>query len=122
LVSDDNADAAESLAILLRMEGHEVQVASDGAAALKALEAFQPEFALLDVGMPNLNGHQVASRARAAPWAQSTTLVALTGWGQESDRQAAFAAGFHYHFVKPVDVDALLRLLLSTDPGSSAHN
>lgn len=88
----------------------------------KALEAFQPEFALIDVGMPKLNGLQVAAMTRAAPWAQSTTLVALTGWGQEGDRQAALAAGFHYHFVKPVDVDSLLRVLLSTPPSSPAWN
>jgi len=86
----------------------------------KALEAFQPEFALIDVGMPKLNGLQVAAMTRAAPWAQSTTLVALTGWGQEGDRQATLAAGFHYHFVKPVDVDSLLRVLLSTPPSSPA--
>jgi CheY-like chemotaxis protein len=97
-------------------EGHEVE------ATWKALEAFQPEFALIDVGMPKLNGLQAAAMTRAAPWAQSTTLVALTGRGQEGDRQAALAAGFHYHFVKPVDVDSLLRVLLSTPPSSPAWN
>lgn len=122
VVADDNVDAADSMAMLLRMQGHEVQVAHDGEAAWKALEAFQPEFALIDVGMPKLNGLQVAAMTRAAPWAQSTTLVALTGWGQEGDRQAALAAGFHYHFVKPVDVDSLLRVLLSTPPSSPAWN
>ena len=76
VVADDNVDAADSMAMLLRMQGHEVQVAHDGEAAWKALEAFQPEFALIDVGMPKLDGLQVAAMTRAAPWAQSTTLVA----------------------------------------------
>lgn len=122
VVADDNVDAADSMAMLLRMQGHEVQVAHDGEAAWKALEAFQPEFALIDVGMPRLNGLQVAALTRAAPWARATTLVALTGWGQEGDRQAALAAGFHYHFVKPVDVDSLLRVLFSSAPSSAAWN
>jgi PAS domain S-box-containing protein len=113
LVADDNTDAADSLAMLLRLEGHQVEVATDGAMALKMLELSPPDFALLDVGMPKVNGHQVASQVRAAAWGQSTILVALTGWGQESDREKALAAGFHHHFVKPVELDDLLRVIHS---------
>ena len=111
VVADDNVDAAESLAMLLNLQGHEVRTANDGEAALQLLETFQPRFAFVDVGMPKLNGHEVAARARTAPWGADITLVALTGWGQESDRRAALGAGFDYHFVKPVDIDEMMRAI-----------
>jgi PAS domain S-box-containing protein len=120
LVADDNSDAAESLAMLLRLRGHEVQVVNDGAAALELLASMRPRFALLDIGMPNMDGHQLAGRIRAAPWGENMTLVAITGWGQDSDRNAALAAGFDYHFVKPVDIDAILGTLLTNRRGSDA--
>ncbi len=115
LVADDNVDAADALAMLLRMRGHEVQTVSDGEAALRALQAFRPDVALLDIGMPKLNGYQIASQARAAAWADSITLVALTGWGQEGDRSSAQYAGFHHHFVKPVGLDSLLATVLPSN-------
>lgn len=117
LVADDNGDGAESLAMLLRLEGHEVCVARDGKAALGLLESFQPEIALLDIGMPGLNGHEVAARTRAAAWGKTIKLIALTGWGQEHDRRDALAAGFDRHFVKPIDTYELLRAI---SPGNTA--
>jgi PAS domain S-box-containing protein len=113
VVADDNLDAAESLAMLLRLHGHEVHVAHNGESALALLEAIRPQVALLDVGMPKLTGHEVATQARSAAWGSEITLIALTGWGQESDRNAALAAGFDSHFVKPVDSDAILRAIQS---------
>jgi PAS domain S-box-containing protein len=118
VVADDNVDAADSLAVLLRLHGHEVHVANDGAAALSLIEEVRPQIALLDVGMPKLTGHEVAARARAAAWGSDITLIALTGWGQESDRASALAAGFDSHFVKPVDSDALLRAIQTSQLGT----
>jgi PAS domain S-box-containing protein len=118
VVADDNVDAAESLAVLLRLHGHEVHVANDGAAALSLIEQVRPQIALLDVGMPKLTGHEVAARTRAAAWGSAITLIALTGWGQESDRNSALAAGFDSHFVKPVDSDELLRAIQSSHYGA----
>lgn len=114
VVADDNVDAAESLALLLRLHGHEVHVANDGASALALLQQVRPQIALLDVGMPKMTGHEVATRTRAATWGSAITLIALTGWGQESDRSSALAAGFDAHFVKPVDSEALLHAIQSS--------
>jgi PAS domain S-box-containing protein len=105
LVADDNRDAAESLATLLEMYGHRVETVHDGADALEKLAGWRPELALIDVGMPKLNGYEVAERARAQPWGRTVTLVAVTGWGQESDRERALAAGFDEHWVKPVEIE-----------------
>ena len=103
VVADDNRDAAASLAALLELSGHEVAVVNDGAAALEAIEESRPDIALLDIGMPTLNGYDIAKRVRATEWGGAITLVAVTGWGQDADRDQAFAAGFDYHWVKPVD-------------------
>ena len=111
LVADDNVDAAQTLAMLLQLHGHDTRVAHDGRAALAAFAAFAPDVALLDIGMPELNGFQVAERIRAQPRGADVRLVALTGWGQDHDRREALAAGFDRHFTKPVDPDALLRLI-----------
>jgi signal transduction histidine kinase len=111
LVADDNADALESLAALLSLNGHEVYRALDGSVALEAAERYQPDVALLDIGMPQLSGYDVARRIRACPWGQRLVLVALTGWGQESDRRRSQEAGFNSHLVKPVDPGELDRLL-----------
>lgn len=111
LVADDNRDAAQSLAELLRMEGHEVAVAFDGQQALAQFASFGPEVALLDIGMPGMTGNEVASAIRARPEGAGTVLVAITGWGQERDRQAAREAGFDVHFTKPVDPLQVLDLL-----------
>src|SRR5882757_9845069 len=111
LVADDNSDALESLATLLELGGHEVFSAANGALALESAEQNLPEVALLDIGMPKLDGYEVARRIRAQPWGRSITLVALTGWGQESDRRRSGEAGFDSHMVKPLDLDKLTELL-----------
>jgi len=107
LLADDNRDACDSLKILLEMEGHDVRVAYDGESALELLESFRPDVALLDIGMPKLNGYDVAAAVRKKPWGAYVRLVAITGWGQADDRQRAMNAGFDAHFVKPVDITAL---------------
>jgi PAS domain S-box-containing protein len=113
LIADDNRAAAESLAMLLQMEGHDVQVTYDGQQALETFIAMQPEIALLDIGMPKTNGYDVARQMRESASGREVTLVAVTGWGQDSDRAKAAAAGFDYHFTKPVDVDRLIELVRS---------
>lgn len=111
LVVDDNVDAAESLATLLEMSGHEAHLAHDGAQGLTVAEHLRPDVILLDIGLPKMNGHDVARRIRAAGWGREMVLVALTGWGQEEDRRRSRDVGFDHHLVKPVDVAALMRLL-----------
>jgi CheY-like chemotaxis protein len=107
LVADDNRDAAASLATLLQLDGYEIHVANDGGAALAAAEAFRPDIALLDIGMPLLNGYEVAQRIREQPWGKSIVLAAVTGWGQAEDNRRAHEAGFNRHFTNPVDLDVL---------------
>ena len=107
LVADDNRDAAASLATLLQLDGHEITVANDGRVALAAAEAFRPHVALLDIGMPKLNGYEVARHIRAEPWGKAVILVAMTGWGQAEDKRRAFEAGFDHHFTKPLDLEVL---------------
>jgi signal transduction histidine kinase len=111
LVADDNADALESLAALLTLNGHEVYRAQDGELALQAAERHLPEVALLDIGMPRLDGYEVARRIRSRSWGGGMLLVALTGWGQDADRVRSQAAGFDSHLTKPVDHNRLGRLL-----------
>jgi signal transduction histidine kinase/CheY-like chemotaxis protein len=111
LLADDNRDAAESLAILLRLEGHEVDLAHDGQAALRSFETRRPDVALLDIGMPHANGYEVARRIRAAPEGGSVLLIAITGWAQDSDKLESRAAGFDHHLTKPIEPDALIGLL-----------
>ena len=98
--------------MLLRLQGHQVEVVHDGVEALRRLEELRPQFALIDIGMPKINGYEVARRTRAAPWGASIRLFALTGWGQEQDRQEALDAGFDHHLVKPVDTGALMQKLV----------
>jgi PAS domain S-box-containing protein len=109
VVADDNRDAADSLQRILSLFGHEVRVAYDGLAAIRLAEEFRPRVAVLDIGMPGTNGYEVARALRERRIAP-ITLVALTGWGQESDRRLAMEAGFDYHLTKPVDPEALNRL------------
>ena len=111
LIVDDNADSAMSLALLLQALGHEVHTAADGPGALKAAEARRPELVLLDIGMPGMNGYDACRQLRAQPWARGATLVALSGWGQDEHKARARAAGFDHYLVKPVDLEALRRLL-----------
>ena len=115
LVVDDNADAADSLGMLLQVRGDEVRVAYDGLEALALAREFEPEIVLLDIGMPKLSGYDVARQLRAARGG-SVLIVAITGWGQEDDRQRARESGFDHHFTKPVDFDALLELIDRTAP------
>ena len=111
LIADDNRDAADSLAMLLRLEGHEVAVVHDGRQAVASIDSFRPEVALLDIGMPELNGYEVAQRIRQGPLGSSITLIAVTGWGQASDKARAAEAGFNHHLTKPIEFDALGRML-----------
>ncbi len=111
LIADDNNDALESLATLLQLSGHEVFTATNGGTALQSVERHLPEVVLLDIGMPLLDGYEVAKRIRAQPWGQRITLVALTGWGQDSDRRRSREAGFDSHLVKPLDLETLTDLL-----------
>jgi CheY-like chemotaxis protein len=113
-VADDNRDAAASLATLLQLDGHDITVANDGAVAWSAAESFRPHIALLDIGMPKLNGYEVARHIRAEPWGRSVTLVAVTGWGQAEDKRRAFEAGFDHHFTKPLDLDVLSAFIADT--------
>ncbi len=111
LIVDDSEDGAESLAMLLQFGGHETYKAHDGLAAVEAARRLRPDVVLLDIGLPGLNGYEVCSRIRQEPWGKRVTLVALTGWGQDEDRDRSREAGFDAHMVKPVDFDALLKLL-----------
>ena len=104
-------DAAESLAILLRLRTHEVEVVHDGPAALEAAASFRPEVVLLDIGLPGLDGYQVASELRQRPQTVKALLVALTGYGQEEDQRRAREVGFDHHLTKPVDPQAIYDLL-----------
>jgi PAS domain S-box-containing protein len=111
LVVDDNRDAAETLAVLLRADGHDVHVAFDGLTALKAADILQPEVILLDIGLPQMDGYEVARRLRQLPGLEKALLIALTGYGQEEDRRRSHEAGFDRHLVKPIDVSMLQTLL-----------
>jgi CheY-like chemotaxis protein len=111
LMVDDNVDGAECLALLLRMSGHIVQTAHDGRTALEAALVILPDVVLLDIGLPDMDGYEVARRMRQEKALEQTRLVALTGYGQEEDLRRSHAAGFFAHLVKPVDVDALRELL-----------
>jgi CheY-like chemotaxis protein len=111
LVADDNRDSAESLGMLLELAGHRVRLAYDGQEALDAAGEFLPEVLLLDIGLPRMNGYQVAARLRQDPRHDGMLLVAVTGYGTESDRDRGRAAGFDHHLVKPVDPVALQNLI-----------
>jgi CheY-like chemotaxis protein len=114
LVVDDNKDAADSLAKLLRMVGHELRTAYDGMEALNAAAAFLPDVVILDIGLPKLNGYDVARRLKSER-GPSAILIAVTGWGQESDRRRSSEAGFDHHVTKPVKFADLKSLLASLD-------
>jgi PAS domain S-box-containing protein len=111
LVADDNPDSADALAMLLEMGGDEVRVAYDGVAVLTAAEGVRPDVLLLDIGMPGMDGHEVARRLRALPATKDSLLVAISGWGSAEDRERSRAAGFDRHLVKPFDIVALEELL-----------
>jgi len=111
LLADDNRDAAESLAILLRLEGHDVELAHDGNSALRSFAARRPDVALLDIGMPMANGYEVARKIRAAPEGAGVLLIAITGWAQDTDKAESRAAGFDHHLTKPIEPEILIELL-----------
>ncbi len=111
LVADDNRDSATSMAMLLELTGNETRTVFDGLAAVEAARTFMPDIVLLDIGMPKLNGHEVARKIRAQPWGKLMLLVAVTGWAQDEDRRESREAGFDGHMIKPVDLDALMNLL-----------
>jgi two-component system CheB/CheR fusion protein len=117
LVVDDNADAAESLALVLRLWQHEAATAHDGPAALKLAETFRPEVVFLDIGLPRMNGYQVARELRKLRGLEKVLLVAMTGYGQDEDRRRAREAGFDHHLVKPVDMGAVEGILADGSPG-----
>jgi PAS domain S-box-containing protein len=119
LIVDDSPDGADSLATLLEEVGHETHKAHDGIEAIAAAERVHPDAVLLDIGLPKLNGYEVCRRIREQPWGKKLMIVALTGWGQDEDRQRSQEAGFDMHLVKPVDHELLIRLLASL-PSSSA--
>jgi len=111
LVVDDNHDSALSLAMMLSIMGHETRTAHDGESAVATAESFLPEVVLLDIGLPKLNGYEVAQRIREQSWGASMFLIAVTGWGQEEDRQRSSEVGLNVHMVKPVEPAALEKLL-----------
>lgn len=114
LVADDNEDSCETMAMLLEALGNEVRVAHDGAQAVEQAGDFRPHVALLDIGMPRVDGYEAARRIRAEEWGKAIVLVALTGWGQDEDRRRSQEAGFDRHLIKPVDIEALQRVLAAT--------
>ena len=111
LVVDDNHDGADTLSMLLRAEGHDIQAAYDGKAAVEVAEAFRPEVVLLDIGLPMMDGYDVCRHLRAQTWATGLVVIALTGWGSAQDRQRAQDAGIDHHLVKPVDPSAIRQVL-----------
>jgi PAS domain S-box-containing protein len=111
MIVDDNKDGALSLAVLLQLRGHEVEVAHDGPSALELGKRFRPALIFLDIGMPKMDGFEVARRMRETPGLEKTVLVALTGWGQQGDRRRTAEAGFHHHLVKPLEPGALAKIL-----------
>lgn len=120
LVVDDSRDTADTLAAALEALGQEVRVAYDGDTALEILRTFQPELAILDIGMPGLNGHELARRVRADPALPSICLVALSGWGLPADRKFALASGFHEHYAKPISIEELEKIVRRCAEGATA--
>jgi signal transduction histidine kinase len=120
LVADDNSDAAEALALLLQIAGHDVRTANDGLEALAVADTFEPQVVLLDLGMPRMDGYETARQIRRQSWGKNATLVALTGWGQQQDRQRTSEAGFDAHLVKPVTEFDLFHAIASGGSGETA--
>jgi CheY-like chemotaxis protein len=124
LVVDDNMDSAESMATLLRLDGHEVRVTYDGLAAVESALAFHPQVVLLDIGLPGLDGYEVARRLRLTNETKDIFLIALTGYGRTEDRVRALTSGFNYHITKPVDpgeLDMIIKKLTPECSDESAH-
>ncbi len=115
LVVDDNLDSAESMSLLLEISGHDVRTAHDGVAAVETASSFRPEIVLLDIGLPKLNGYEAARKIRSEDWGKSMYLMALTGWGQDKDRERSKEAGFDCHLVKPIDPVELMKRLADVE-------
>jgi len=111
MVVDDNQDAANSLAMLLKLKGHEVRVAYSGMAALEMMKTYTPDVVFLDIGMPGMDGYEVARRIREIPGLAKVVLAALTGWGQQEDRRRTAEASFDHHLVKPPELQAVENIL-----------
>jgi CheY-like chemotaxis protein len=120
LVVEDNADVRQALEVVLRAAGYKVLGAETGAQALAQARTFGPRVALIDLGLPDMSGHEVARRLRADPSSSDVILVAVTGWAQDEDRERSEAAGFDRHLVKPVEPGALYQLLASLPPGGTS--
>lgn len=116
LIADDNADSAATLSFMLEVLGHEVRVASDGQQAVEIAEEFRPDAILLDIGMPRLNGYDACEKIRRQPWGAGTFIAALTGWGQDEDKNRSHAAGFDRHLVKPVEPATIENLIRDLPP------
>jgi signal transduction histidine kinase/ActR/RegA family two-component response regulator len=115
LVVDDNQDSADSLGLLMELVGNKVKVVHDGQTAVEVANGFQPHVVLLDIGLPTINGYEVARKIREQPWGKHAVMVAVTGWGEDVDRQRSKEAGFDHHLVKPIDLDALTALLATVE-------
>ncbi|HET8646655.1 MAG TPA: response regulator [Vicinamibacteria bacterium] len=118
LVADDNVDSAETLAMLLQALGNEVRTVNDGTQAVEESEQFRPHVVLLDIGMPGLDGYEVARLIRGRPWGAQVVLIALTGFGEEEDRRRSREAGFDHHLLKPVDIGPLRQALEAAPPSA----
>jgi CheY-like chemotaxis protein/two-component sensor histidine kinase len=122
LIVDDYADAAESMAMLLQMEGHDVETADCGMKAIERAQVFHPQVVLLDIGLPDLDGYEVAKRLRMLPETQDAMLIALTGYGRAEDRERSQSAGFNHHLLKPISLGTLLALLNSSNCSGTFKN
>ena len=111
LIVDDNKDGADSLAMVLKMMGNDARTAYDGQEGVELAEEFRPEVVLFDIGMPKLNGYEACRLIRKQPWGRKVIVIAVTGWGQGDDRQRSHDAGFDHHMVKPVNPQALMKML-----------
>ncbi len=120
LVVDDDRDLATGTEMILRAMGHDVRVAHDGAEALEIAAAFQPEAALVDLGMPNMNGYLLARKLREWRWTRGAVLIAVTGWGGDRERERAKEAGFDHHLLKPAQPERIAELLAAVRPATSA--
>jgi CheY-like chemotaxis protein len=116
VIADDNQDGAKTLAMLINVLGCEAHVVNDGASAVALVERLRPDLVLMDVGMPELDGLEATRRIRAHEWAVGIRIIALTGWGQESDRQRSREAGCDGHLVKPIDLPDLEKILETLSP------
>jgi CheY-like chemotaxis protein len=121
LVVDDNIDAADSLAVMLQLDGYDTRVEYSGEDALRTAEAFDPEVVVCDIGLPQMDGHEIARRLRADPRRAGTLLVAVTGWGSEEDKQRTQRAGFDFHLVKPVGLDSVQEILGRLEAGRESR-